>query len=140
MTLFTSDIKEEKKHARRVSLIYLCITLFVGLFSAVYEYFSFGVYSNYMIFLYMFPLVAGVLPFAAAGLVNGLPCPSPASERVYNCGVATLTVGSCLAGVLEIYGTTSIYIQFYWITGIAVMASGFILYLVSAFHPRRREG
>ena len=123
-----------------MSLIYLCITLFCGLFSAVYEYFSFGVYSNFMIFLYMIPLVAGVLPYAAAGLINFLPCPSPASERVYNCGVATLALGCCLSGVLEIYGTSSIYIKFYWIAGVIGMAAGLILYLLAAFIPRRREG
>ena len=138
--MFTSDIKYSKKHSRRMALIYLCITLFCGLFSAVYEYFSFGVYSNYMIFLYMIPLMAGVLPFALAGLMIRLPCPSLISVKIYNCGVATLTLGCCLAGVLEIYGTTSIYIRFYWLAGIVMMAFGFVLYLVSTFLPRKREG
>jgi len=122
-----------------MSLIYLCITLFCGLFSAVYEYFSFGVFSNYMIFLYMIPLLTGVLPYAAVGLIKILPCPSQTSQKVYNCGVATLALGCCIKGVLEIYGTSSIYIKFYWIAGIAAMAAGFILFLVNAFHNAKEK-
>lgn len=130
--MFTSDIDYEKIKARKMSLIYLCITAFCGLFSAVYEYFSHGVDSNFMIFLYMIPLIAGVLPYAALGLINILPCPTAVSRRVYNCGVTTLSLGCCLSGVLEIYGTSSIYIKYYWLTGLAGMTVGLILYLIAA--------
>ena len=100
--MYTSDIDYEKIKTRKMSLIYLCVTMFCGLFSAVYEYFSHGVDSNFMIFLYMIPLITGVLPYAAAGFIDFLPSPSAVSRRVYNCGVATLSLGCCLNGVLEI--------------------------------------
>ena len=40
--------------------IYLGISVFVFIFGQIYEYFSHGVYSNYMIFAFLIPF-AGLL-------------------------------------------------------------------------------
>jgi hypothetical protein len=46
VTLFTSDTKNHAK----VALIYLILSIFLALFGAVYEHFSFGVYSYFMLY------------------------------------------------------------------------------------------
>ena len=124
---------------RRTSLIFLCITLFCELFSVIYEHFSHNVYSNYMIYLFMFPLLGGVLPYAVFGLVSKIKCPSPVSARTFNSGVAALTVGSCIKGVLDIYGTTSSYQPIYLVLGIALTVLGFAIYLFKLFFSRERK-
>lgn len=128
----SSDISPEKKAARKTFLTYFCVALYCGLFSAIYEHFSHGVYSNYMVFLFMFPLIGGAVPYAAFGFLKRLRSPDMSARRIYNCGVATLTVGSCFAGVLEIYGTTSLYLKYYWIAGITLFAIAIAVYALSA--------
>ncbi|MEA4893936.1 MAG: hypothetical protein VB064_01595 [Oscillospiraceae bacterium] len=117
---------------RRYSLIFLCISLFCGLFSAVYEYFSHGVYSGYMVYLFLFPFAGGVLPYAGFGLFPNVPCPQKLARNLYNSGIATLAAGSCVKGVLDIYGTTSIYCTVYWLAGAVLTAAGFAAYLIGS--------
>ncbi len=134
-----SHISQDKKQMRRYSLIFLCITLFCGLFSAVYEHFSYGVYSNYMVYLFMFPFTGGVLPYAILGLTPHIPCPSRSASRLYNSGIATLTVGSFAKGVLDIYGTTSVYMTVYWAAGTALLAVGLVIYFIGSAKVRRAD-
>ena len=124
---------------RRMSLIFLCITLFSGLFSAVYEHFSHDVYSNFMVYLFMFPLVGGVIPYAILGLTPRTRCPSRVATRLYNSGVATLSVGSCVKGVLDIYGTTSVYMPVYWVAGIILATIGLAMYIIGYGSKRKAE-
>jgi len=124
---------------RRTSLIFLCVALFCGLISAVYEHFSHGVYSNYMIYLFAFPLIGGALPYAVLGLAPKIRCPSPASMRTFNSGVAALTVGSCIKGVLDIYGTSSSYQPIYWVLGIALIVVGAAIYLFEVLSSHKRK-
>ena len=42
---------------------YLVATVVTVAFGAVYEWFSFGVYSYYMIYAFAVPLLGGVLPY-----------------------------------------------------------------------------
>jgi hypothetical protein len=112
-------------------MAYIGFTLFCGLFSFVYEHYSHGVYSDNMIYFFLFPLLGGVLPYGVLGLINKLHFPGHISMNLYNSGIATLTVGSCFEGVLEIYGTTSSYMSVYWIAGAALTALGTVIYLFS---------
>ncbi|MPM91163.1 hypothetical protein SDC9_138290 [bioreactor metagenome] len=84
-----------------------------------------------MVYLFLFPLIGGVLPYAGIGFINKLCFPGRVALNLYNSGIATLTVGGCFKGVLEIYGTTSDYILFYWIAGIALTISGVAIYIFS---------
>jgi drug/metabolite transporter (DMT)-like permease len=87
------DIKKNKPF-----LIWLGITLFCIIFAFVYEMFSFGVYSMSMILMFLYPLLLGALPCL---FFHGN------TSRFRNDGILLLTGGSLLAGVLEIYGTSS---------------------------------
>ena len=132
-----SHISHEKKQMRRKSLIFFCITLFCGLFSAVYEYFSHEVYSDFMVYLFLFPFIGGVLPYAVLGLAPHIQCPSWSASRLYNSGVATLAAGSCVKGVLDIYGTTSPYVPVYWATGAVLVIIGLVVYFVGIKRERK---
>lgn len=46
--------------------------------------------------------------------------------QLYHGGVAYLTVGSILQGIVEIYGTTNGYIILYWIVGWILTLIGII--------------
>ncbi len=135
MTLYTSDT-EKKRRCARPLLIYTGLTLFCVLFSAVYESFSHGVFSDYMVFLFLFPLVLGIGPF---GLLLLLPAPYPDHAGPYHAGVAALTVGSCFAGVLEIYGTQSDLLIVYWIAGSLLLLAGLSVYLGQLLHAGRAK-
>ena len=129
MTLYTSDI--ELKTAWR----YLLISLFCVLFGAVYEVFSYEVYSFFMIYAFVFPLLLGVLPFLLIRL-RGARTPNPVCRNLYHAGVATLTVGSIIAGVVEIYGTTNALILLYWMVGILLLLIPTVLYLTAKTYER----
>lgn len=126
MTLSTLDI--ERKHGR-TALIYLLAAIFCGVFGSVYELFSHGVYSYYMIYAFAFPLVGGVLPFLVLDLFHPKHTPSALAQGLYHAGIATFTVGSIIQGVLVIYGTTNSKTVFYWIAGAVLAAAGILVYL-----------
>lgn len=128
----TSDKQTKNQNVRKTILTYLGVTLFCGLFSFVYEHFSHGVNSGYMIYLFLFPLLGGVLPYGAIGLINKLHLPGRIPASFFNSGIATLTVGSCFKGVLDIYGTTSDYMPVYWFAGVALTVLGIVIYVLSA--------
>ena len=86
-------------------LMMLGCSLFLALFGAIYEHFSHQVYSYFMLYAFALPLALGALPWALAlrygkRVRAGVPA-------LWDAAVLTLTVGSVLRGVLDIYGTTS---------------------------------
>ena len=98
------------------SLIYLGISIFVFIFGQIYEYFSHGVYSSYMMFAFLIPFIGLFIP----SFLNNLILKRTISDNVtlpWKCGIATLTVGSIYKGVLEIYGTSGTFEQVYLIIG-----------------------
>ena len=65
MTLSISDIKKSGKEVETIIYIYLLVTILCAAFGAVYELFSHGVFSYYMLYAFGVPLLGGVLPFIA---------------------------------------------------------------------------
>ena len=127
-----SDImtKQLKKH-----LLYNIIgSAFLALFGAVYEVFSHGVYSYYMIYAFAIPLVMGVLPYAIL-LLKGKK-PDNRFLKLWNTAIATLSVGSIFAGVLAIYGTTNSLIIVYPIVGGILVFLSFASLFIKK-HPHR---
>lgn len=123
----------------KTAFTYLLVSIFVALFGGIYETYSHQVYSYFMLYAFAFPLVGGCLPFFLLGMwsyCGGVKnpfyakLPSPLARNLYHSGIATLTVGSVICGVLEIYGTTSYLSDFYWIVGIAFVTGGIVLYLI----------
>ena len=127
MTLSTSDT-DNKHRALRTAFIHLAIAIFTALFGAVYENYSHGVYSYYMIYAFAFPLVMGTLPYIAIALFGIKRYPSSVTNAIYNCAIATLTLGSILQGVLVIYGTSNTLVYVHIIMGAVLVVASVITY------------
>ena len=99
MILSILDTKKKKSY-----IIAVVITLMFGF---IYEQFSHDVYSNYMMFAFVIPLIGYILH-----LITKI------DSEVYDCGIVTITLYSILKGVFEIIGITNKYIIIYLIVGI----------------------
>lgn len=127
MTLYTSGTNE-KSRAEQTAFVYFLIALFCALFGAVYEVFSHEVYSFYMIYAFAFPLVGGTLPFWLLARNGRGKYPGTVACNLYHSGIATLTVGSMIRGVLDIYGTTNKLSGYYFSVGGLLVIIGVILF------------
>ncbi|CDM69915.1 putative membrane protein [Clostridium bornimense] len=115
--MFISDIR--KKFLKTI-VIFVISTIFAFIFNKVYGIFGHGVTSPYMTYMFLYPLVGGVLFY---GIIM-LFIPSIVNKKkyrffynIYNSGIAILTVGSLLRGVMEIAGTSSFYLMVYTLIG-----------------------
>lgn len=93
---------------------YWIFSLVTAVFGLIYGHFSHGVFSAYMAFAFLIPLLGGVAVL--------LPVFRRRSAFLWCCGILTLTVGSLVRGVLEIYGTTNRLCGVYGVVG-----GGFLL-------------
>ncbi len=124
MTLFISDIK--KTHLK-TCLIYLGVSIFVLIFSLVYSIFSHEVYSDYLSYAFLYPLIGGSVVYLCLHFTKKF---SKWPYNFYNAGLATITVGSVLCGVNEIAGADTLYyLLFYLIGWILVILSVILLVL-----------
>ena len=130
MILYTSDIEKYSCKISKCLVTYLLITFFCALFGAVYEHFSHGVYSYYMIYAFMFPLVGGALPLGFLNVRKQTFRTNLFTRNFYHAGIATLTVGSIVSGIFEIYGTTNKLIGYYWCIGILLLVIALISFFI----------
>lgn len=117
MILSTLDIRKVRKN-------YLIYSLFLLIFSLIYESFSHGVYSNYMIFSFLIPFIYG---YCGSFLITKYA--SKIGNTLYNLGVVTLSVGCVIKGILEIYGTTNRLLYVYIVIGLMLVILGIVIYL-----------
>ena len=127
--MYTSDIDIPKRSAK-TAFVYLLVGLFCAFFGAVYELFSHEVYSYYMIYAFAFPLLGETLPFLIICLTRPKHYPSATARNLYHAGIVTLTVGSIIRGVLDIYGTTNALSDSYWYVGFALVLAGTLASLI----------
>ncbi len=145
--MFTSDNRYLK-----TSFIYLIVSIVLMIAGAVYEHFSFGVYSYFMIYAFAIPLAGGALPFLAKYMkdMRGADASSGAAARItaysgaadataysgavaetaaagrheaiYHLALATLTAGSIVHGILAICGRPNSLTVIYLIAGLLLLA------------------
>ena len=128
--MYTSDINQKQRQMAKASFIYLLISLFCVLFGMIYEHFSHEVYSGYMIYAFLFPLIMCTLVFFVLALF-GRRFPGAIALNLYHSSVTALTVGSIFRGVLDIYGTDNPLIAVYWVSGITLGFAAVICYIIS---------
>lgn len=100
-------------------------------FGFVYELFSHQVYSNFMVYAFAIPLIGGTLVYLALGLLQRVTYPCTVARYLYHSGLAALTTGSIVRGILDIYGTTNSLIKWYTIVGFSLLIASFF---VNAFY------
>lgn len=99
----TLDIKKQ-------SIYFLILSIIVLIFSLIYELFSHNVYSVFMEYSFVIPLLNSLILFIIYKLNKNI---NKISNVLFNLSVITLTIYSIVRGIFEIYGTTNSLINIY---------------------------
>jgi len=105
--------------------IYISTTLFCIAFNYIYSLFGHGVSSPFMSYAFVFSLMLGVVGFMALGWLN---LDNRIAFNIYNAGIATLTVGSILQGIIDIAGADTTYPVYYFVVGTVFVFIGGLIY------------
>jgi len=108
--------------------IYMFTTLLCIVFNYIYSLFSHGVSSPFMTYAFVFSLVLGVIGFIVFGRLN---LDNRIAFNLYNAGIATLTVGSILRGIIDIAGADTTYPVYYFFVGTVFVVVGGLIYFIS---------
>ena len=104
-----------KKRFKKTVISYTLITIFFFAFSRIYEAFSFGETSVHMHYLFVAPLVGGIL---LAIFLKVLPHFSRISLNLWNSAVAIITAGTLFRGIVNLSGRSTTLDTPYWYVGI----------------------
>ncbi len=115
---------------------YFFATVFCMLFSFIYAQFSHGVSSPHMTYLFLYPLLAGVLVGMLFCLLEKTTTEYFWSSHLYHTGVVALILGSILRGVFDIAGTASLYQTALTIGGAVILFIGVVLFVLSKIKKR----
>lgn len=126
----TSVIKN--KRVKKTLVSYSLLTIFFLAFSRIYEFFSFGETSLHMHYLFVVPLVGGVI---LAFLLKIIPNLARISLNLWNSAVAVLTAGMLFRGIVNLSGRSTTLDQPYWYIGLAFA----ILAIVSLFFQKKNS-
>lgn len=108
----------------KVNIVAMSVaTIVCFIFSKIYNHFGHGVYSFYMTFLFLWSLIGGAW-YVLLLLLDTVP--NRISINTMNAGVATLTAGSLVKGIVEIAGTSSNYEIGFFILGTVFVFGGII--------------
>ena len=140
--MFILDIKnKDKKYTyKKTVFVYLAVSAFTFVINKVYAIFGHGVSSASMTWAFLYPFIGGVIFYLLIGLM--LPEINRfAGYRImynsYNSGIAVLTVGSILKGVMDIAGTSSSYLKLYTIIGYAFIVFGLVILILLAANYKK---
>ena len=122
----TSVINPNKKRFKKTAISYTLITIFFFAFSRIYEAFSFGETSVHMHYLFVVPLVGGIL---LTMFLKVLPQFSRISLNLWNSAIAIFTAGTLFRGIVNLSGRSTTLDAPYWYVGIAFA----VLALLSIF-------
>ncbi len=130
------SLAEPKKQSslRKWEAVYFAVSVALVVVGGVYEHFGHGVYSNYMIYAFAFPLIGGSLLCRILNRIQKKYMPGHWSMWLYSAGIATLTVGSLVQGVLDIYGTTNYLTGLYWFVGFIFVIFAVISYIAALLY------
>lgn len=110
----------QKNKIRKTVGVYAILSVVAVGVNFIYGQFGHGVHSAAMTWMFLYPLLGGTLFYFIMERLSA-DITRFAAYRVgynsYNSGIATLTVGSFLKGILEIAGTNSPYLVFFTIIG-----------------------
>ncbi len=124
------------KSLKTTVIVYAVVTLVCIGFNYLYSLFGHGVSSPYMTFAFAYSLILGVVGFVVIGLLD---LHSRVAFNLYNAGIATLTVGSILRGILDIAGADTVYPLYYFIAGAAFVVAGGGWYLYQWLQMARKK-
>lgn len=114
-----NDLKNENKFI-------IGFSVFVLIFGIIYEMFSHGVISYYMIFAFLIPLINFLINII---FISGKIKINKLSKNLFSMSICSFTFLSIIKGVLDIYGTTNNLIFIYLIVGLILLVPSIILFV-----------
>lgn len=115
-------------------MVYLIISIFFFLFSRIYVSLSYGEYSFFMNTLSLVPLIGGGL---LVGLLLVQPNLSRVSFNLWNSGVAILTAGFLLRGIINLSGRSTTLDWPYWLIGAGFLGLALVSISLSLFRSKK---
>lgn len=134
MILFTLDTK-------KTVIVYMLLSVVTIGVNYIYSLFGHGVSSDAMTWMFMYPLIGGALFYLLLGMC--IPNIKQISKyrlyfNIYNSGIALVTVGSLLTGIMEIAGTSSVYTKFYYYIGGVSMIISVVLLIIFGIKEKNK--
>ena len=131
VTLFSLDIK---KLYLKTALVYFISSVVTVVFSIVYSFFSHEVYSDYLTYAFLYPLIGGAVLYLFISKINIF---KKWPYNFYNAGIATITTGSILAGINVIAGADTLYFMWFYLVGIVFIVLALVLILIDVLLRRK---
>ncbi|HFI0323639.1 TPA: hypothetical protein ACGO5H_001077 [Streptococcus suis] len=110
----TSVTNQTSTRTARTFITYLATTAFLFIFSRIYESLSYGEISFFMHYMFCVTLIGGAL---LLGMLTLKPNLSRMTFNLWNSGVATITAGFLLRGIINLSGRSTTLDQPYWYVG-----------------------
>lgn len=120
----------------RTFISYLAMAAFLFIFSRIYESLSYGEVSVFMHYMFCATLVGGIL---LLGLLQVKPNLSRMTYNLWNSGVATITAGCLLRGIINLSGRSTTLDQPYWYVGAGFLALSLITLFISDTRRTRQK-
>lgn len=136
MILSTSVTKIKNKRLKKTLVSYSLLTIFFFAFSRIYESFSFGETSLHMHYLFVVPLVGGIV---LALLLKIMPNLGRLSLNLWNSAVAVLTAGMLFRGIVNLSGRSTTLDQPYWYVGLAFALLAIVSLLLQKKNSKELE-
>lgn len=115
-------------------MVYLILSIFLFIFSRVYVSLSYGEVSILMNTLSLVPLIGGGL---LVGLLYLQPTLSRISFNLWNSGVAVLTAGFLLRGIINLSGRSTTLDWPYWLIGAGFLGLALVSFGLSLFQSKK---
>lgn len=132
MILFISDIKKS-------SVIYFIITILLILLNYIYSIFSHDVSSNYMTYMFIYPLVLGIVVNIFI-LINKNIIKLKSfyiGKSILNYGIAIMVFRNFMKGVFQIAGTDSNYLIYYLYVALMLILVSSIFLIYSLYEATK---
>ena len=130
----TSVTKKRFSRLGKTATVYLILSIFLFIFSRVYVSLSYGEVSIFMNTLSLVPLIGGGL---LVGLLYLQPTLSRLSFNLWNSGVAVLTAGFLLRGIINLSGRSTTLDWPYWLMGAGFLGLALVSIGLSLFQSKK---
>ncbi|HFI0618140.1 TPA: hypothetical protein ACGOZH_001843 [Streptococcus suis] len=120
----------------RTFISYLAMAAFLFIFSLIYESLSYGEVSVFMHYMFCATLVGGIL---LLGLLQVKPNLSRITYNLWKSGIATITAGCLLRGIINLSGRSTTLDQPYWYVGAGFLTLSLITLFISDTRRTRQK-
>lgn len=120
----------------RTFLTYFALSAFLFIFSRIYESFSYGEVSFYMHYMFCVTLIGGAIVLGMMALKKNL---SRISFNLWNSGVAVITAGFLLRGIINLSGRSTTLDKPCWYIGCAILLIALVSIPITAATSKKRQ-